>query len=48
LDPEKLTKRAVSRALSLGATDAVAEVYVGRERRIKFVNNEIAVFEERF
>ena len=48
MDPEKLTKRAVSRALSLGATDAVAEVYVGRERRIKFVNNEIAVFEERF
>ena len=47
LDPEKLTRRAVSRALSLGATDAVVEIYVGRERWVKFANNEVVVFEER-
>jgi len=40
-------KYIVSHALTLGATDAVAEVYVGRERRIKFSNNEVVVAEER-
>ncbi|MCD6592123.1 MAG: TldD/PmbA family protein [Thaumarchaeota archaeon] len=47
MEPEKLTERVIAKALELGATDAVVEVYIGRERRIKFANNEIAVFEER-
>ena len=47
MDPGKLTRFIVSNALKLGATDVVAEVYVGRERRIKFANNEVVVSEER-
>jgi len=47
MDPGKLTRFIVSNALKLGATDVVAEIYVGRERRIKFANNEVVVSEER-
>jgi len=47
LNPEDLARRVISEALRLGATDAVAEIYVGRERRIKFANNEIIVSEDR-
>ena len=47
MDPGKLARFIVSNALKLGATDAVAEIYVGRERRIKFANNEVVVSEER-
>ncbi|MCD6260182.1 MAG: TldD/PmbA family protein [Thaumarchaeota archaeon] len=47
MDPGKLTRFIVSNALKLGATDVVAEVYVGRERRIKFANNKVVISEER-
>jgi len=47
LEPHKIVRYIVSNALKLGATDAVAEVYIGRERRIKFTNNEIVIAEDR-
>ncbi|RLG01371.1 MAG: TldD/PmbA family protein [Thaumarchaeota archaeon] len=47
MDPGKLTRFIISDALKLGATDVVAEIYIGRERRIKFANNEVVVSEER-
>ena len=47
MEPYKLVRHIVSSALKLGATDAVAEVEVGLERRIKFANNEVVVSEER-
>ncbi|MCX8187427.1 MAG: hypothetical protein N3F65_02315, partial [Nitrososphaeria archaeon] len=47
MEPPRLVRHIVSRALKSGATDAVAEVYLGRERRIKFANNEVVVAEER-
>jgi len=47
LEPDRIVEYIVSSALKLGATDVVAEVYVGRERRVKFANNEIVVSEER-
>ena len=47
MEPYRLVRRIVSRALKLGATDAVAEIYIGRERRIKFANNEVVVAEDR-
>jgi len=47
LNPEDAARRVISEAVKLGATDAVAEIYVGRERRIKFANNEIIVSEDR-
>ena len=47
MDPGKLARFIVSSGLKLGATDVVAKICVGRERRIKFANNEIVVSEER-
>jgi PmbA protein len=47
LKPEKICKHIISEALRRGATDAVAEVYVGREHVIKFANNAVAVAENR-
>lgn len=47
MEPTRIVRHIISRALKLGATDAIAEVYLGRERRIKFANNEIVMAEER-
>jgi len=47
MEPEKLCKHIVSEALRRGATDAVVEIYVGREHMIKFANNMIVSAESR-
>jgi len=47
LEPYRIARYIVSNALKLGATDAVAGIHIGRERRIKFTNNEAVVSEDR-
>lgn len=47
MKPEKICKLVISEALRRGATDAVAEVYVGQECMIKFANNAVVAAENR-
>lgn len=47
MKPENICKLVISEVLRRGATDAVVEVYVGREHMIKFANNSVVVAESR-
>jgi len=46
IEPSRLTKKMVSLALKLGATDAAAYISLGVTRMIRFSNNEITVVKE--